>query len=99
MVLVATPIWGLSIRRRSSDVAADEKDLTQTLSELVRGGQVQLLGVTRQEILSGIREEAQFRRIRDHLPTSNWTLKTMKKRLASAIAADVRVWSVHPSIC
>jgi predicted nucleic acid-binding protein len=67
MVLVDTPIWCLSLRRSSSDLSADEKDLTQTLSELVRGGQVQLLGVTRQEILSGIREEAQFRRIRDHL--------------------------------
>ncbi len=29
--------------------------------------QVQLLGATRQETLSGIREESQFRRIRDHL--------------------------------
>jgi hypothetical protein len=34
---------------------------------LVREGRVQLLGPVRQELLSGIREEAQFRKLRDYL--------------------------------
>lgn len=67
MVLVDTSIWSLALRRRAIDLSKQEQGLTQTLSRLVTEGQVQLLGSTRQEVLSGIREESQFRRIRDHL--------------------------------
>ena len=67
MVLVDTPIWSLALRRRAVDLSLSERRLTQILYELVRKRDVQLLGATRQEVLSGIREESQFRRIRDHL--------------------------------
>jgi predicted nucleic acid-binding protein len=67
MVLVDTSIWSLSLRRRAVDLSQDEMALTQTLRRLVKEGQGQRLGSTRQEVLSGIREESQFRRIRDHL--------------------------------
>jgi predicted nucleic acid-binding protein len=67
MVLVDTPVWSLSLRRKSADLSDYERLLTRTLYELVRRSQVQLLGSTRQEVLSGIREDSQFRRIRDHL--------------------------------
>jgi predicted nucleic acid-binding protein len=48
-------------------LSAEERRVTQSLYELVRHRQVRLLGSTRQEVLSGIREEPQFLRIRDHL--------------------------------
>ena len=67
MVLVDTSIWSLSLRRRAIDLSREERGLTQTLYRLVKEGQVRLLGSTRQEVLSGIREDAQFRRVRDHL--------------------------------
>ena len=67
MVLVDTSIWSLSLRRRAVNLSPDELQLTRSLYELVRQGRVQLLGSIRQEVLSGIREESQFRRIRDHL--------------------------------
>jgi predicted nucleic acid-binding protein len=67
MVLVDTPVWSLSLRRRAVDLSPLERRLTKTLYELIRQRNVQLLGATRQEVLSGIREESQFRRIRDHL--------------------------------
>ena len=67
MVLVDTPIWSLSLRRRTLELSKEERGLTQSLYRLVKEGQVQLLGATRQEVLSGIREESAFRRIRDHL--------------------------------
>lgn len=66
-VLVDTGVWSLALRRKASDLSADERRITQNLSELVRNRQVKLLGTTRQEVLSGIREESQFLRIRDHL--------------------------------
>jgi predicted nucleic acid-binding protein len=67
MVLVDTPVWSLALRRRAVDLSPLERHLTQALYELVRKHQASLLGSTRQEVLSGIREESQFRRIRDHL--------------------------------
>ena len=67
MVLVDTSIWSLSLRRRAVDLSEQERSFTRTLYRLVKEGQVQLLGSTRQEVLSGIRDEAQFDRIRDHL--------------------------------
>jgi predicted nucleic acid-binding protein len=67
MVLVDTPVWSLSLRRRALDLSPTERRITQNLHDLVRQYRVKLLGSTRQEVLSGIREEAQFLRIRDHL--------------------------------
>lgn len=67
MVLVDTPVWSLSLRRRSVDLSLSERALSQTLYELIRQHRVALLGSIRQEILSGIRDEGQFRRIGDYL--------------------------------
>jgi|ERR1700690_4363569 len=67
MVLVDTPVWSLALRRKPEHLSPRERKLTETLAELVREGRVQLLGPVRQELLSGIREEAQFRKLRDYL--------------------------------
>ena len=67
MVLVDTPVWSLALRRKPEHLNPRERQLTETLAELVREGRVQLLGPVRQELLSGIREEAQFRKLRDYL--------------------------------
>jgi predicted nucleic acid-binding protein len=67
MVLVDTPLWSLALRRRAVDLGSEERRFTQTLYELIRESRVQLLGVTRQEVLSGIREETQFLKIRNSL--------------------------------
>ena len=67
MVLVDTPVWSLALRRRPEDLSPQEQQLTQALAELIREGRVQMLGPIRQELLSGLREEAQFRKLRDYL--------------------------------
>jgi predicted nucleic acid-binding protein len=67
MVLVDTPVWSLALRRRTVDLGSTERQLAQILYELVRQHRAQLLGATRQEVLSGIREESQFQRIREYL--------------------------------
>jgi hypothetical protein len=66
-VLVDTPVWSLALRRKPADLNPLERRLIEALAELVREGRVQLVGPVRQELLSGIREEAQFRRLRDYL--------------------------------
>ncbi|MGA2356314.1 MAG: PIN domain-containing protein [Terriglobales bacterium] len=67
MVLVDTPVWSLALRRRPENLSPPDRQLTQALAELIREGRVQLLGPIRQELLSGLREEAQFRKLRDYL--------------------------------
>ena len=67
MVLVDTPIWSLALRRRQGSLSAQEQQLTHALGELIREGRAQLIGPIRQELLSGIREEASFRRLCSHL--------------------------------
>jgi hypothetical protein len=67
IVLVDTPVWSLALRRRSQHLSEAEQNLTITLAELIREGRAQMLGPIRQELLSGIREEAQFKKLRDYL--------------------------------
>jgi predicted nucleic acid-binding protein len=67
MVLVDTPVWSLALRRKPEHLSGAQLDLTDILAELIREGRVQMLGPIRQELLSGIREEAQFRKLRDYL--------------------------------
>jgi predicted nucleic acid-binding protein len=67
MVLVDTSIWSLALRRDPSHLSVEERYLTSSLRELIEGSRVQLIGAVRQEILTGIREQARFRRIRSEL--------------------------------
>jgi predicted nucleic acid-binding protein len=67
LVLVDTPIWSLALRRTSTDLNLREQRLTSALRELIRDGRAQLVGPVRQELLSGIRPETSFRKLRDQL--------------------------------
>jgi predicted nucleic acid-binding protein len=66
-VLVDTPVWSLALRRRTPDLNVRERALTGALSELIREGRVQMMGAIRQELLSGIREEEKFVKLRNYL--------------------------------
>src|SRR2546430_15903277 len=66
-VMVDTPVWSLALRRRQADLNAREQALTRALAELVREGRAQIMGAIRQELLSGIREEEHFHKLRDYL--------------------------------
>jgi predicted nucleic acid-binding protein len=67
LVLVDTPIWSLALRRRAADLNPRERGLTAALRELIEDGRAQLIGPVRQELLSGIREESSFRKLREQL--------------------------------
>ena len=55
-VLVDSCVWSLVLRRSSEGVGK----VGQELERLVRLGAVELMGPIRQEVLSGVRTEAQF---------------------------------------
>lgn len=67
IVLVDTPIWSLALRRQTGQLSGLERQLTQSLAELIREGRARILGPIRQELLSGIREESQFLKLRNSL--------------------------------
>jgi len=62
-VLVDTCIWSLALRRSAPQTIAEVVEF----QELIREQRVLFLGVIRQELLSGIKEEANFINLRDHL--------------------------------
>ena len=66
-LLVDTPVWSLALRRKVADLSPTEERITQALAAAIRDGRAQLIGVVRQELLSGIREEERFKKLRDYL--------------------------------
>ena len=62
-VLIDTSVWSLALRRR----ARPNEPATAELTSLIEDGRAALIGPVRQELLSGIREQAQFERLREHL--------------------------------
>ena len=62
-VIVDTSVWSLALRRSASDSLAP----VQELRHLIHDHRVQMIGPIRQEILSGIRSESQFSKLRKHL--------------------------------
>ena len=66
-VLVDTTIWSLALRRPKGRLSEDEDERIAAWRELVQDGRARLIGPIRQELLSGIREPAQFERLRDQL--------------------------------
>ena len=67
MVPVDTPVWSLALRRRPEHLSGSQQGLASVLAELIREGRAQVVGPIRQELLSGIREDVQFKKIRDYL--------------------------------
>lgn len=68
MVLVDTSILSLVLRRRRPDqLSIQERALVAHFLELSQRGDVALLGIIRQELLSGVRHREQFDRLQQVL--------------------------------
>jgi predicted nucleic acid-binding protein len=62
-VIVDTSVWSLALRR-------DKQESNSTVHEfrrMIQDHRVQMIGPIRQEILSGIRSESHFKKLRKHL--------------------------------
>ena len=62
-VIVDTSVWSLALRKDRQTATAPVHELRH----LIQDHRVQMIGPIRQEILSGIRNEAQFRKLKTHL--------------------------------
>lgn len=62
--IVDTSVWSLALRRRAEDLNQGEAHLVAELSELVREGRACMVGLIRQELLSGIKSPEQYEKLR-----------------------------------
>ena len=62
-VLPDTPIWSAALRRQANATHPYRTEMVK----LVNHGVVEIIGPIRQELLSGIREQSQVERVREHL--------------------------------
>jgi predicted nucleic acid-binding protein len=63
-VLVDTSIWSLALRRRAQDLNPAERAAVAELSNLIKEGRARIIGLIRQELLSGIKTSGQFEKLR-----------------------------------
>lgn len=66
-VLVDTSVWSLALRRKSESLRANERILVAELTELIREGRARMIGLVRQELLSGIKTRDQYEKLRAQL--------------------------------
>ena len=67
-ILVDACIWSLALRRKTKAALSGEERLMLTsLQEAIQDRRAAIVGPIRQEVLSGIKEPAQFKRLRNAL--------------------------------
>jgi hypothetical protein len=67
MTLVDACVWSVALRRQEKHLSREQKQVKQELAELILEGRAQLIGAVRQEVLSGIRTDAQYQQLRAYL--------------------------------
>jgi predicted nucleic acid-binding protein len=64
-LLVDTSVWTLALRRKNTaSLSPEEQKLKAELVQAIQDGRVAMIGLLRQEILSGIKENAQFDKVK-----------------------------------
>ncbi len=66
-VLIDTSVWSFALRRKNESLSTNERLLVAELSELIREGRARMIGLVRQELLSGIKVAEQYEKLRLHL--------------------------------
>lgn len=63
-VLVDSSVWSLAFRRKPENLNANEKLIVAELRELIKEGRARIIGVVRQELLSGLKMSVQYEELR-----------------------------------
>jgi predicted nucleic acid-binding protein len=77
MVIVDTTIWSLALRRRLETLNPVEQRCVDRWRELATSGDVVLLGIVRQKLLTGLRHAAQFSRLQRDLDAFDTLVATV----------------------
>ncbi len=63
-VLVDTSIWSLALRRKAQHLNPAEQAAVAELTNLIKEGRARIIGLVRQELLSGIKTSIQCEKLR-----------------------------------
>ena len=63
-VLVDTPIWSLAFRKKDTNQI---NNTIKNLTDLIRNGEIAIIGSIRQEVLSGISDKNKFNELKDKM--------------------------------
>jgi predicted nucleic acid-binding protein len=66
-VLVDTSVWSLALRRSPRHLNRQEAVIAAELAELIKEGRTRIIGIIRQELLSGIKHQPQFEKLQEIL--------------------------------
>jgi len=91
-LLVDTSVWSLALRRKNTaNLSPDEEKLKTELVQAIQDGRVAMLGLLRQELLSGIKEKAQFDKVKAALhPYLDEPINTADHEFAARVYDECR---------
>jgi predicted nucleic acid-binding protein len=97
-VLIDTPIWSLALRRKTTRLDVDERRQVEEWKNLISEGRARIAGIVRQEVLSGIRDAADFERLRERLEAfDDVPAETTDHERAAAYFNACRTKGITPS--
>jgi predicted nucleic acid-binding protein len=96
-ILIDACVWSLLLRRKPSATLSDEEQqMVMLLSDAIRTGRAVLIGPIRQEILSGIKEPAQYEKLRTILRSyPDLPLTTSDFEEAARLFNVCRSWGIQ----
>jgi predicted nucleic acid-binding protein len=93
--LVDTSVWSFALRWKLADLSDGEKAIVAELSELAKEGRVRIIGPVWQELLSGIKTDAQYEKLRVALQVfPDEPLQTQDYESAAKASNDCRTKGV-----
>lgn len=98
-VLVDTSIWSLALRRKSQDLNPTERAAVAELTNLIKEGRARVIGLVRQELLSGIKSASQYEKLRAILRSfPDESIATADYEAAAKASNDCRARGVAVSV-
>jgi len=98
-VLVDTSIWSLALRRKTHDLNHAERAAVAELTSLIQEGRARIIGLVRQELLSGIKNSSQYEKLRDVLRSfPDEPVATADYETAAKASNDCRARGVAVSV-
>jgi predicted nucleic acid-binding protein len=96
-LLVDTSVWSLALRRKNTpSLRPDEQKLKAELVQAIQDGRVAMLGLLRQELLSGIKEKAQFDNVKAALaPYLDEPINIADHEYAARVYNECRIQGVE----
>jgi len=98
-VLVDTSVWSVALRRKPRELAPGEQSSVDELADLAREGRVRIIGLIRQELLSGIKTTAQYDKLRAALRAfPDEAIATRDYEAAARVSNDCRARGISAPV-